>query len=80
MHSLDDETRKQVLGEVLMDELKVIREYLEDVPIIKQKVTKLETDVEELKSDMKIVKAAIVDHSRELNEHGVRLGALEVSH
>lgn len=79
MQHMDDETRREVLGEVLMDELKVIREYLEDVPVIKQKVTKLEVDVEEFKSDMKIVKAAVTDHSYELKQRSVRVDALEAT-
>ena len=79
MHNLDDEDRKAVLGEVLMDELKVILEYLEDVPIIKQKVTRLESDVGELKADMKVVKAAITDQSRQSHDLDRRLTALEVA-
>ncbi len=35
MHNMDDETRREVLGEALMDELKLIREYVQDVPQMK---------------------------------------------
>jgi phage shock protein A len=58
MQSLDDDERKQVLGEVLADELKAIHELVKDVPSIKQDVHALKEDVSELKSDMKVVKAA----------------------
>lgn len=81
MHDMSDEDRKTALGEVLMDELKVIREYLEavlkDVPVIKQKVIKLEEDMIEVKSDIKIIKAAVTDQSRQVNDHEVRITHLE---
>lgn len=58
MQSLSDDERKAVLGEVLADELKDITEYVKDVPLIKKKVDALETDMQEVKSDIKIIKAA----------------------
>jgi hypothetical protein len=36
MQSLNDDERKEVLGEVLADELKTILEYVKDVPLIKK--------------------------------------------
>ena len=68
MQSLDDEERRQVLGEVLADELKVIREYVQDIPEIKKDVHSLKEDVEILKSDMKIVKTAISNHASRLTQ------------
>lgn len=79
MQSLNNEERKQVLGEVLSDELKVIREYVQDVPIVKHKVDKLEKDMTEIKSDMKIVKVAITDMSRQLIDHERRITSLELA-
>jgi 2-phospho-L-lactate guanylyltransferase (CobY/MobA/RfbA family) len=38
MQSLSDEERREVLGEVLMDELKAIHDYVKDIPIIKQDI------------------------------------------
>ena len=40
MQNLSDKERKGVLGEVLMDELKAIREYVEDIPAIKKDLAK----------------------------------------
>jgi hypothetical protein len=37
MQSLSDDERKQVLGEVLANELKAIHELVKDVPEMKQK-------------------------------------------
>ena len=36
MHNMDDDTLKEVLGEALMSELKAIREYVEDIPLIRR--------------------------------------------
>jgi len=66
MYDMDYETRKAVLGEALMDELKAIREYVQDVPTIKNDVQALRADTDDLKSDMKVVKAAVRDISGNL--------------
>ena len=79
MQSLNNDERKQVLGEVLSDELKVIREYVQDVPLLKQDIQVIKGDISELKSDMKIVKVAITDMSRQLVDHERRITRLEVA-
>jgi 2-phospho-L-lactate guanylyltransferase (CobY/MobA/RfbA family) len=79
MQSLNDDERKQVLGEVLADELKAIHELVKDVPVIKDDVRVLRQDVEELKSDMKVVKAAVTDISREQKENDRRITHLETA-
>jgi hypothetical protein len=61
---MDDETRKGVLGEAIMDELKAIRELVSDVPVISRKVSKLEEDVAILKTDVVTIKAVVTDHSK----------------
>ena len=63
---MDDKMRKEVLGEVLMGELKVIREYVQDIPAIKQDVAVIKDDVETLKTDMNAVKAVIREHDQEI--------------
>lgn len=78
MHNMDDETRKQVLGEALMDELKVIREYVEDIPEIKKDVVDIKERVITLEGDMKVVKAAVTDQSKELKRHA--LGIRQLKH
>ncbi len=57
-----------VLGEVLADELKAIREGISNLPT-RTEFNELKTDVEELKSDMKVVKAAVTDQSKQLQQH-----------
>jgi hypothetical protein len=65
MQSLSDDERKQALGEVLADELKAIHELVKDVPEMKQKIDVLDSDMKEVKSDIKVIKAAVTDISRE---------------
>lgn len=77
MQDLSDDDRKTVLGEVLMDELKVIREYLEDIPVIKQKVTSIDERLSVVESDMKVVKAVLTDHSQQLQDHETRITRIE---
>jgi septal ring factor EnvC (AmiA/AmiB activator) len=77
MQELSDDDRKAILGEVLMGELAAIREYVADIPAIKQDLAQLKGDVKELKDDMKIVKAAVTEHSVQLHDHERRIIRLE---
>lgn len=77
MHDMSDDDRKQILGEALMDELKAIREYVQDVPVIKNDIKELKEVVEQLKSDVKVIKAAVTDQSTQLANHENRITALE---
>jgi 2-phospho-L-lactate guanylyltransferase (CobY/MobA/RfbA family) len=79
MQSLSDDERKQVLGEVLMDELKAIHELVSDIPVIKKDVAQLKDDVSELKDDVKAIKAVVTNHSRELKDHEGRISALQAA-
>ncbi len=71
---MDDETRREVLGEALLDEFKAIREYLEDIPTIKAEVRALRVDVDELKSDVKVIKSAVRHTSQEVRGIGETVG------
>jgi len=64
MRNISDQTRKEILGELLMDELKIIHEYLKDLPEMKQDIQQLKEDVAVLKADMKVIKAVAADHNR----------------
>ena len=63
---MSDEDRRLVLDEVLMDELRTIREFVQELPAMKGDLVELKDDVIALKSDMKAVKAAITDLSHDL--------------
>lgn len=80
MQDLSDEDRREVLGEVLMDELKVIREYLEDLAPVKQDVAVLKQDMAEVKSDIKVIKAVVIDHNVHLKMHDREIAGLKTAH
>lgn len=69
--------RKEALGEVLMDELKAIREYVQDVPIIKKTVEQIDHRLGTVEADVKTIKAVVTDQSRELKEHQSKLNILK---
>jgi 2-phospho-L-lactate guanylyltransferase (CobY/MobA/RfbA family) len=55
MQSLNDDERKEVLGEVLADELKAIHEYVKDIPIMKQEVHQVKAIVNEVNDRLSII-------------------------
>lgn len=93
MENLDDDEVKLVLGEVLLDELKVIHEYVQDIPqikadiidlkadvaVLKTDVAVLKTDVSVLKTDMKAVKLTLAGHGRQFKRFAQRVTKLEAA-
>lgn len=65
MQSLGDEERKSVLGEVLFDELKAIREYVQEIPAIKQKLSEVDARLIEVERIAKIHEVDI----RQIRQH-----------
>ncbi len=76
MHDLSDDERKQVLGEVLMDELKAIREGISGLPT-RQELARLENKVDGLGADVKVVKAAVTDQGKHVADLETRISVLE---
>lgn len=75
-----DEDLKRVAGikdEIFNDQLQIVLEVVTDIQTQVSKITKIEEDVDELKQDMKVVKAAVTDTSRELHALDQRVGRLE---
>jgi 2-phospho-L-lactate guanylyltransferase (CobY/MobA/RfbA family) len=68
MHDMDDETRKAVLGEALMDELKAIREYVQDVPVIKRELHQVKVTVDEMNSKLTVVEAVVRGHEADIRK------------
>ncbi len=65
MQSLSDDERRAVLGEVLFDELKLIREYVQEIPDIKE-------DLREVKERLTKVERIIRIHEvdvRQIRQH-----------
>lgn len=79
MQSLDDDEKKDVLWEVLADELKAIHELVKDVPEMKKKIDKLDTDMQEVKQDIKTIKAVVTEHSLELKDHELWISQIEAA-
>jgi hypothetical protein len=63
---MDDERRKEVLGEQLFTELQAIREYVEDIPSIKSDVAELKADVADIKGDMSMLKNVVRENSSDI--------------
>lgn len=78
MQDLSDDERKQVLGEVLFDELRAIREGLDDVPK-RAEFNELKQQVSEIKQDVKTIKMVVKDHSKILNRHEAEIQALKAA-
>jgi outer membrane murein-binding lipoprotein Lpp len=66
MQSVNDDEKREVLGEVLADELKAIHELVSDVPTIKKTVEALDNDMQIVKSDTKAIKAVVKNHEARL--------------
>lgn len=49
MQSLNDDERREVMGEVLFDELQLIREYVEQIPGIKRDLQELKEGQQDIK-------------------------------
>jgi hypothetical protein len=66
---MQDDARKDVLGEQLLSELHAIHELVQDVPSMKSDLNQVKADVTDLKADMQAVKAVQREHSQTLQEH-----------
>ena len=79
MQHLNDDDRKAVLGEVLMDELKVIRKHLERLLPVPQQIAAIHERLGVLETDVKVIKAAVTDQGRQAHDHEVRIVRLETA-
>jgi septal ring factor EnvC (AmiA/AmiB activator) len=77
MQSLSEEEKRQVLGTVLADQLSVIQDSVKDVPEIKKQLQKLDDEVMQLSSDIKIIKTAIIDITQQVNAHERQIDRLQ---
>lgn len=62
MQSLNDNERSDVLGEVLADELKVIKEYVQEVPKVTQELHHVTSMVEVISDKLTVISAVVKDH------------------
>jgi len=68
MHDLTDDERKEALGELLMDELKVIREYLQDLPAMKRDLHDVKETVARIEAQQHVTDAVVRAHDDDLKE------------
>ncbi|MGZ6609010.1 MAG: hypothetical protein ACXVFI_18315 [Solirubrobacteraceae bacterium] len=66
MHNIDDETRREILGEALMDELKAIHDYVRDVPEIKAEVHQVRMKVDEMNLRLDVIEMVVREHDRDI--------------
>jgi hypothetical protein len=67
-----------IMMEQMRDELKAVHELVADVPKMSA-FRRLETGVDELRADVKVIKKVVGDHSRELTQLDSRISALEAA-
>ncbi len=76
MQDLTDDERRQVLGNVLLDEPRAIREGISGLPT-KTQFNQLKDKVDIIAEDVSTVKLAVKDQSLQLDAYGNRISALE---
>ena len=77
--SKDDVRYFGVMFEEIRDQNKAVLEYVGQMPQVVARLEAIEQDVAELKQDMKVVKAAVTDMSRQLADHELRITRLEAA-
>lgn len=77
MQSLSEDEKRQVLGSVLADQLSAIHEAVKDVPEIRNQLEKLNKELDQVSSDVRVVKAAITNLTEQVNEHERSIAGLQ---
>lgn len=65
MQSLNEDERRQVLGEVLADQLQAILEYVKDIPLIKRELHEVKERLTEVERIVRIHEVDI----RQIRDH-----------
>jgi hypothetical protein len=74
-----DKDYQTLLIEQLVGQNKAILEYVGELPGIKRDIVQVKEDVAELRSDMRVVKAAVTDLSQQVANHERRITRLEAA-
>lgn len=69
MIDLTDDERREALGELLMDELKAIREGIDQLNGLPTQVQVVDTRLSSVEGDVTVIKAAVTDISKHVHEH-----------
>lgn len=68
MQSLNDDERREVLGEVIADELKAIGEYVQDIPTIKRQVVQMHDKLDSLENRFGIFEHLVKTHDQQIGQ------------
>lgn len=68
MQSLNDNERKEVLGEVLADELKAILEYVKDVPAMQNEVHQVHAIVNDINDRLSVLEHVVKEHESDIKQ------------
>lgn len=77
--TISDDNYLGVLLEEIRDQNRAVLEAVGDMQKNVAKIPGIESDIHELKQDMKIVKAAVTDLSHQVNDHEHRITRLEAT-
>jgi len=66
MQALNDDERKEVLGEVLADELKAIAEYVKDMPVIREELHQVHATVNEINERLSVMEHVVREHEADI--------------
>ncbi|HEV7453873.1 MAG TPA: hypothetical protein VGO07_01295 [Candidatus Saccharimonadales bacterium] len=77
---MDNQTRREILGEALMDELMVIREYLEYLLPLKQRVDAIESNIIDIKSELSMMRMMHWEHQQWMKNHERHHAHIEAAH
>ena len=73
MHDMTDEERKAILGEAFMDELKAIREGIDQLNGLPAQVQSIDDSLVNVENDVKAIKIAVKGQSKQLRKHEKQL-------
>lgn len=76
MESLSEDEFRQVMGEVMADQLKAILEYVSEIPAIKQRLDSIEARLDSLEAEFKPLKALTLQIDQKLRDSGTIMTAV----
>ena len=65
---MDDDMRKEVLGEALMGELQAIREYVADIPLIRAELREVKETTESIDARLGFMETLNLKNAQEIRE------------
>lgn len=68
MQSLNDDERKEVLGEVLADELKSILEYVKEMPVMQNELHQVHATVNDISDRLSVLEHVVKEHESEIKQ------------